>query len=151
MANIPNMILWAEALESDEFAQTKGALRTPSGHCCLGVACEVAMRNGVFLEAERDEDSGTFAYDNEDSSLPDAVISWLGLVHENPVIGTNAAAVGECRNPDTLTGKCGCGEGCHDLVEATFANDELGWTFADIAASLRHHYQLPEKEEKANA
>jgi hypothetical protein len=48
---------WVAALRSGEFAQTTGKLtrvvRTgvdaPTGHCCLGVLCELARRAGVPL------------------------------------------------------------------------------------------------------
>jgi len=33
---------WIAALRSGEFQQGYGALRSRSGHCCLGVLCEVA-------------------------------------------------------------------------------------------------------------
>ena len=32
---------WIKALESGEYKQTKGRLRTGVGHCCLGVYAEV--------------------------------------------------------------------------------------------------------------
>ncbi len=31
---------WAAALRSDEYPQASGTLRTTSGFCCLGVACD---------------------------------------------------------------------------------------------------------------
>jgi hypothetical protein len=32
---------WVTALKSGKYTQAKGALRTPEGHCCLGVLCEI--------------------------------------------------------------------------------------------------------------
>jgi len=32
---------WVSALRSAEYSQTKGKLQDDSGHCCLGVACDV--------------------------------------------------------------------------------------------------------------
>lgn len=36
--------LLVDALNSEEFKQTKRALRTDDGFCCLGVACEIYRR-----------------------------------------------------------------------------------------------------------
>lgn len=32
---------WIEALRSGDYTQDNGALRTPTGYCCLGVLCEI--------------------------------------------------------------------------------------------------------------
>lgn len=37
---------WANALRSGKYSQDTGALQTPSGFCCLGVACDVMIREG---------------------------------------------------------------------------------------------------------
>lgn len=37
---------WVKALRSGEFKQGKGALQTPGGFCCLGVACKVFIPEG---------------------------------------------------------------------------------------------------------
>jgi len=45
--------LWLEALRSDEYKQGTDTLCTPTvdgdRHCCLGVACEVAVKAGIFI------------------------------------------------------------------------------------------------------
>ena len=37
---------WIDALRSGEYRQQTGALKVPEGFCCLGVACDVARKNG---------------------------------------------------------------------------------------------------------
>lgn len=37
---------WIEALRSGEYTQTRGALKTDFGYCCLGVACNTIHPNG---------------------------------------------------------------------------------------------------------
>jgi hypothetical protein len=61
---------WVAALESGEFAQTQSQLYDPDtdAYCCLGVACEVARREGAIEWYE-----GTLG------GLPDVVRVWLGL------------------------------------------------------------------------
>jgi len=38
---------WVRALRSGEYSQTKGRLQDDSGHCCLGVACDVFIPDGL--------------------------------------------------------------------------------------------------------
>jgi hypothetical protein len=79
---------WAAALESGEFEQGRAALATHHEdgdgggvrYCCLGVACEVALRNGVPLEREVNMGSGRhISYDGEMATLPVRVVKFLGL------------------------------------------------------------------------
>lgn len=73
---------WVEALRSGKYKQTKHMLERPDGSCCcLGVACRVAIENGVELNAEqvlsgRDD---CIAFGGETLSLPKSVQDWLGL------------------------------------------------------------------------
>ena len=39
--------LWCSALESEEYTQAKGRLRTADGFCCLGVLSDLAIKAGV--------------------------------------------------------------------------------------------------------
>lgn len=44
---------WLKALESGEYAQSKGALCNGNGFCCLGVACEILGIAAVLDNAQR--------------------------------------------------------------------------------------------------
>jgi hypothetical protein len=84
---------WVEALRSKEFEQTRGILHciestttySPVGHCCLGVACEVAIQNGVKINRgvrkERTQTIEVFA--GSTASLPREVRDWLGMGSDN--------------------------------------------------------------------
>lgn len=63
--------LWVEALRSGEYEQTKERLKRGNSFCCLGVACEVAVAEGVVE-----------TYDGSRTGLPPAVQAWLGVDHE---------------------------------------------------------------------
>ena len=39
--------LWCRALESEEYTQAGGRLRTDNGFCCLGVLSDLAIKAGV--------------------------------------------------------------------------------------------------------
>ncbi len=95
---------WVAALRSGEFPQGAQELKTAEGEfCCLGVACELALREGV-LDFEYlpdpnsvDDESKRF-YGNLDeadidstplmswSDLPLSAQNWLGLPYADPAV-----------------------------------------------------------------
>jgi len=75
---------WVAALRSGEYKQIQNRLGDPNGHCCLGVACEVAIENGVPLKKEL-QASGFYRYGNDRASLPAIVQTWLGLASDSGV------------------------------------------------------------------
>jgi len=71
-----------EALRSGEFQQGNGQLeRTASDatpkHCCLGVACRVAMRDGLDLEV--DESRLNTRFDEQQYYAPSSIVEWYGF------------------------------------------------------------------------
>lgn len=69
---------WIDALRSGRFEQTTGYLNNDGRFCCLGVACEVAVENG--LKVKKDHfGSSIFSYDGESGILPKSVQNWLGM------------------------------------------------------------------------
>lgn len=128
----PNQLKWVEALESGEFKQDGArqgnlTVRYVNGnkeHCCLGVACVLAKRDGVDVSAAigpRAPDSGNeVVYDGETNYLPRIVQDWLGVERADPVIGIRTASMlndGELYPP---------------------AN-RPPMSFAEIAAEIREH------------
>lgn len=108
------MRLLVSGLKSGQYPQAKGVLTrvdedgVVQGHCCLGVACEVAVANGLHvhkqvateseLEANPDLLDGTIedilsdfgscvAYDGHAGDLPGSVWHWYGLGLEDCDIG----------------------------------------------------------------
>jgi hypothetical protein len=127
--NKRNMRLWVAALRSGTFIQGQGMLKfgTLDGifkYCCLGVACEVAMADGLELRVTRD--GLRYSFDDQGSVLPIEVALWLG-VHENPALSENSAS------PDGVN-------------RAVLANDTLGWSFDQIADALVSYYKLDEDD-----
>ena len=39
---------WVDALRSGEYAQGRSSLRDHDEYCCLGVLCELAVKEGVI-------------------------------------------------------------------------------------------------------
>jgi hypothetical protein len=73
---------WVQALRSGKYAQGWYQLkRDDDRFCCLGVACELAMKAGVIKR-----------YEPSNGALPRSVRLWLGLKHENGDYGTASLA-----------------------------------------------------------
>jgi hypothetical protein len=78
---------WVAALRSGRYKQTKEMLRDKTGYCCLGVACQLALRDPEIKKHFKWEafgDSMSFVskedtMDPERTELPDVVQNWLGL------------------------------------------------------------------------
>jgi hypothetical protein len=78
-----NVKLWTDALRSGEYKQTRGALKNQHGYCCLGVACDIALKNGVEIVVTESHSVGdipgfTF-YNGHSVGLPDVVRDFFGL------------------------------------------------------------------------
>lgn len=122
-----NRARWVEALRSGEYKQVKGALRgvnrdgDPVGYCCLGVACELASKEGVVERRENAYGSpGDLFYgDSESTALPHPVRRWLG-------IGIDGDLKEEVRYESA--------PGIEDHTQTLIGlNDSVGYTFEQIA------------------
>jgi hypothetical protein len=74
---------WVEALRSGEYTQGRNLLHYMDDFCCLGVLCELAVKDGVQMSVSGNR--GVNSYDNNASSLPDAVKDWAGLSSNLPL------------------------------------------------------------------
>lgn len=91
--------LLVDALRSGEFTQTTGTLKMvqPTGeaaHCCLGVACEVAIRNGLDIPVTFGAESdswGSVSFDGELSLMPPSVYQWFGFTYGDPWLNGSRA------------------------------------------------------------
>lgn len=118
MTNNDRLLLWVEALESGDYQQVRDTLRSEWGFCCLGVACEVAMANGLDIDVR--EGDNVWFYDGQADALPTSVQDWYGLDNTNPVL----------KFPDGVRADC------------IVANDSYGDSFVSIAKAVRNTYNL---------
>jgi len=125
--NKVNMQRWVDALRSGKFEQVTGALNIGGKFCCLGVACELAMADGVGLDVERYGER--VIYSGYDTVLPPAVQAWLGVTYQNPYVmvpeGIDAAG---------------------QRYMLSWCNDTLKLSFNMIADLIEQEY-LPGQEE----
>jgi hypothetical protein len=104
--------LWVKALRSGEYRQGHGYLHNEDGEmCCLGVLCDVAVKQGIIPAPELTASYDVYAYDdNEDIHyLPESVRTWAGLDNMRPDIPWENGENGR-RGLDSIND-----EGIHDF------------------------------------
>lgn len=102
---------WLQALESGQYKQGILALQEGDNYCCLGVACDLAVKARVIPPPRIEQRGGRRIYKGgEYQLLPDVVRDWLGLKDRSPILPTGESLVG--------------------------LND-TGWKFKQIAALIR--------------
>lgn len=81
---------WIAALESDEYKQTKRYLKTEEGFCCLGVLTDLYLQEiGDIWTPEVLDENVFYTYDECGYQLPNDVVEWAGLVHDDPTVEIN--------------------------------------------------------------
>jgi hypothetical protein len=116
------------------------------GYCCLGRACEVAIKHGIALESDglayRDPastDDGVVTCD-----LPFVVQMWLGVSSPDPIVSDDTTAVRQaCLRQLGIDIELEPILGAAEGVTASTANDVLGRSFPEIGDMLERLY-LPE-------
>lgn len=82
---------WVAALRSGEFEQGRGVLHTRAAsgredrYCCLGVLCDIAIREGLAV-AKGTANFSDVSYDGDSAFLPWKVVEWAGLEGGNPAV-----------------------------------------------------------------
>lgn len=120
--NKENIRKWVNALRSGEYKQTVGYLHNDKGYCCLGVLCDVAIKNGLDLEEypTLDDDSKPcIGYGDSWSQLPREAVDWAGLECPNPFLNDDYDAVS--LNDDLRKNF----NQIADLIEKKYLSDEV--------------------------
>lgn len=76
---------WIAALRSGEYRQGTRKLHQGDLFCCLGVLCDIAVKDGVIDPPTRVFDmDDIFEYEHSTDVLPDKVVEWAWLPSGNP-------------------------------------------------------------------
>ena len=119
---------WVAALRSGEYKQTTGKLANVerTEHCCLGVLCEMAIKDGVDVEVsvrldEGDDGNDRFytEFDKETGHPPKSVQRWAGM----------ASASGRLYQP------------VYDEDTSLASLNDRGWSFEQIADVIEKHWE----------
>lgn len=87
MVNKERVALLVAALRSGKYKQGReylGLIGNNVTHCCLGVACEVAIENGLGIPTTRID--GYVMFDGAESVLPASVRDWYGFDSADPFL-----------------------------------------------------------------
>ena len=130
--NKEKLKLWLDALRSGEYQQGKGHLANideerSESYCCLGVACEVAIKDGLgLIKNIGPRNVINYGLARESGFLPNEVQQWLGHDEGNVMV-------------DFTDGES------HTREEhVAFLNDSGKWTFEQIADALEAKYLTEE-------
>ena len=107
---------WVEALRSGEYTQHKGALANAdrTEHCCLGVLCELAIKDGVSLHVDSGFEGRT-SFNDGGTCLPVDVAHWAGTKSLRGGIGS--------------------------LTPSLMTMNDKGRPFSEIAAVIEEHWE----------
>lgn len=128
--------LWVDALRSGDYDQGQGLLReVDGGYCCLGVLCDLAVKNGIIPEPEVTrgletvdgitdafvygtvaEDGETFSTRENAVYLPVEVQDWSGVSKH----GDRMAADGSVSSLAVLNDEGKSFEYIADIIELEF-------------------------------
>jgi len=72
---------WVRALRSGEYKQGNGSLLRDGNYCCLGVLCDLALKNNVPITVGIVE--GATSFDGKLGVLPNSVKNWAGMNSAN--------------------------------------------------------------------
>lgn len=85
--------LWIEALRSGEYEQGQEYLNSEKGFCCLGVLCDIAIKEGVIPDWREKPEPQAYGQGHEliavkwvlgsASLLPREVHDWAGLKRDD--------------------------------------------------------------------
>lgn len=75
---------WLDALRSGEYSQTRCYLRDNDGFCCLGVLCDLYVKEHTDVNWVCQDDE--YQLLTNKSTLPLRVRVWAGLNESNPLV-----------------------------------------------------------------
>jgi hypothetical protein len=94
---------WVAALRSGKYTQGRYSLATVGAdgeiaYCCLGVLCDLAVKDGVISEKSVTASGRYLQYLGESNVLPEYVRTWAGLDNLNPAVACIPSAGRETRH-----------------------------------------------------
>lgn len=141
----PSLVSLNDDLDEDEDEYIPPTRTGPYGYCCLGVACEVAIGDGLNIEVDKPADEPA-QYDGEDGELPSSVRAYFGFGTSNPVLAQKKVLVRNGNRPSYLTDNVYLEDpiwnGTYRDVFASELNDEYGWSFNQIADAFERVFIL---------
>jgi len=70
---------WVSALRSGEYQQTQRLLHDENGFCCLGVLCDLYLKENQLEWEPSTHSNNVYVFQDMVASLPLSVIEWSGV------------------------------------------------------------------------
>lgn len=93
--------MWISALKSGEYKQGKYKLRKGNAFCCLGVLCDLAIKNNVDIKISKSVVG--YSYDDSKVKLPLKVRDWAGMLTQTGNFSSHGIAISLMRLNDNGT------------------------------------------------
>jgi hypothetical protein len=77
---------WVSALRSGEYQQTQRLLHYENGFCCLGVLCDLYLKENQLEWEPSTHSNNVYVFQNNGADLPFSVIEWSGIEGCNPPV-----------------------------------------------------------------
>ena len=122
--------LWLTALRSGEYQQTTGTLQNSEGFCCLGVLCDLAVKQGVEVSVTKAEYTSAYIYGGCMSTLPRSVREWAGMDDSGSLV--DVIEVAEYEHDEEVDV-----EYAYSLIDL---NDGAGYNFSQIADVIEEQF-----------
>ena len=125
----------------EEFDATAQRIQQEGELCCLGVACEIAVADGVELERTADGEISRIHYrelatfNGSAEQLPSLVRDWFGLGFRDPLLLVPVQVVAQLPEDHYLHRRSPS-----DMHSASTLNDTCLLTFAEIADCFEYTY-----------
>lgn len=74
--------LWIDTLESGKYKQTTGALKEGDSFCCLGVLCDLAVKDGSRFRWTYFDHFTDDGFEEFDDLPPDGILKYIGLLYD---------------------------------------------------------------------
>ena len=85
---------WVDALRSGEYQQTQNRLHDENGFCCLGVLCDLYLKENQ-LEWELVNNGNYYEFQYKAKILPLSVREWVGVGEGNPLVNDGHSTLAE--------------------------------------------------------
>lgn len=129
MANVEVMQKWVAALRSGEYKQTDSVLSQKGRYCCLGVLCELAVKDGVIPPATTSDGLAHYGELSAYVLPPHEVREWAG-VEGNWTVATDRVEL-SAEALDLWD---------DERIPLSYLNDSIGMSFEEIADHIEKEY-----------
>ena len=86
---------WVDALRSGEYQQTQNRLHDENGFCCLGVLCDLYLKENQLEWEPSTHYKNVYVFQDMATILPLSVMKWVGVGEGNPLVNDGDSSLAE--------------------------------------------------------